>query len=275
MKIGKILSIILIACMASLTSANAAVPVSHAGMNANANAANGMVYGLSKKVTKNTEYPPRCVGEVRISEVTPALMECSHSSLYVITPTKESSFETVVEYLISSHGEPYELKHDEKNHTKSALWKTRDGLFMMYMVYSYKLNIPAIKMVVINRLGAGENASNSQNQAISQPYTENTDMPPLKIGDTQFYKGPQTVPGEYEYHTGAVQSDSVFDSVLESLKSSYGPCLQRHYDPQQEDYDMLTAAWVTEDCTFSMDLLLYKYDDGKRFLRLLIYKWPE
>lgn len=281
MKTGIIVPVILLACIvASLLAAcggnrmETVAPANNAGTpapasNEGADTAYALDYGVTKTYTKNTDKPYISIGDTLYYYRPSAQSLYNGPFTYSVIP-KVYTYENALESVKSIYGEPYELKLNEKKKTPEALWQTEDGSFKMYLTVDYRLGKEWWKLLIIY-----ETAANSQDQEIDRPYTTNTDMPPLKIGDVQFYKGRRESPGEYEFYSDEVSSDSVYDTTVESLNVSYGPCVQNHYEPRQEAYDMLTASWLSEDYTFSMDLILYKLDNGKRVLQLLVYKWPE
>lgn len=101
-------------------------------------------------------------------------------------------------------------------------------------------------------------------------YTTNTELPPLKMGDTQFYDVSPSTLGRFKYRSDYISSESAFEAVLEALISSYGEQYELQYN---QNKNTTTASWMSEDSLFMMNLVLdHRY--GKPFLELYITRWP-
>lgn len=136
MKIGKILSIILIVCVVSpLLTASSGGPAEAAAQgpvsNAEMNAANAADYESSQNYTTNTILLPQNYSDVRFNSVpTTEIDRCEYRS---DMDKPDSAFEHVLISLTSSYGNPYSLSHQEKSGTASAQWMTEDGEFVIHL----------------------------------------------------------------------------------------------------------------------------------------------
>lgn len=105
-------------------------------------------------------------------------------------------------------------------------------------------------------------------EPVESEYTANTELPPMVIGGVQFYDLGKVFSG-YRRCTDVIASASVFKTVYEELKASYGnPFEYRYYEKKATG----NAEWRTKDSMFSLSLKLTQRG-GKMCLEMYISKW--